>query len=335
MGASLIAIAGARGFVGGAIAKAAGRAGYGVLALPSIRVPPTDPADCESSIARWLRDNRALTDVVIASLSNTGILINATGVAAPASSDIKDLVAANSCLPVILGCLSKQAGVKRLIHLSSAAVQGWEEELDETTRYVPRTPYGNSKALGEALLLEGRQMLPEELVIYRPTSVQGRGRRMTQQLVRLAHSRFAVLCNDGDTPVPVALIENVAAAAVYLAAVSNPPSVATHPSENVTARSLMSAFGDRASVISIPRTLAGAAIAVLGFAGKRQVSAAVLATRLSQLWRGQRQIAVTLTDCGYVPPSGLDGYRELGRLVAQDLGLGPIRPTALRHNSSA
>lgn len=79
----------------------------------------------------------------------------------------------------------KAAGIKRLIHVSTAAVSGRVDEnlVDEATPCVPVSEYGTTKLKVEALLRdESRGNF--DLVIIRPTAVFGPGAKPLAKLVR-------------------------------------------------------------------------------------------------------------------------------------------------------
>ena len=259
------------------------------------------------------REARA-RDELVESLRGVDVVVNAAGLAAPECRAVPALYGANSALPGLLAGIAAEAGVRRMVHISSAAVQGRRHRLDETPRTAPVTPYGDSKARGEALLLERRLEAPPEIAVYRPTSVQGVDRGMTRQLVRLARLPAIPSCQRGQVPLPVTLIENVAAGILLVCAAQACPPIVLQPWEGLTVRSLFACFGT-GRIIGIPQALAGSALAALWTVGRLLPAVAAGGRRLELLVFGQAQDAKALVDLGFSPPSGLDGYR----LLAEEL----------------
>lgn len=266
----------------------------------------------------WVRNLRRDHEDLVAGLAGSDVIVNAAGVAEPASRDLPRLVSGNAALPAALASLARDLGVPRIVHLSTSAVQGHRPVLDETDERQPTSPYSWSKTLAEELLLENDLGTPAQVVIYRPTSVQGRDRRITGQLVALARRRILPLSRGGDVPLPVALVQNVGAAAVHLATAAAAPRIALHPWEGMTARDLLAAFGGRAARFDLPPAAARPTVALLRAAGRYSSHSLSWSTRLGLLWMGQRQDAKALVESGFVCPVGRAGYAELGRLVAAD-----------------
>ena len=70
-----------------------------------------------------------------------------------------------------------RAGIKRLVHVSTAAVVGRSDNswVDEDTVCLPVTEYGQAKMRIEEMMREGARKYGFDLVILRPTSVYGHG----------------------------------------------------------------------------------------------------------------------------------------------------------------
>ena len=86
----------------------------------------------------------------------------------------------------------------RLVHISSAAVQGRRPTLDETAEAEPFSPYSASKALGEAVVTGRRRhgVLPAHL------GARPRPRQSPAALARLCASPLASVAGSGDRPTP-------------------------------------------------------------------------------------------------------------------------------------
>lgn len=301
-----VGIAGSTGFVGGAISEALSSLGRHAAGIdvPRLRLGPGETP--RRLLEVWEKRERSRWLGLLTSMRDLDVLVNAAGLAAPNSSDVASLEGANGALPALVARAAASAGVTRFIHVSSAAVQGERDPLDEGKSHRPFSPYSRSKALGEELLLEEASELPVEVVIHRPTSVQGATRSITQRLVRLSGQRIVPLCGDGDSPLPVTLVENVAAAIVFLTTAGDPPPITLQPWEGMTARSLFELFGDEPRFLSLPP------------AGWRMAAKAAswrfpaVGRRIELLAFGQRQDAKALPAMGFEPPLfGPDAYRRL------------------------
>jgi dihydroflavonol-4-reductase len=101
---------------------------------------------------------------------------------------------------------ARKAGVRRVVHFSSAGVLGHVKEgraADETHPLDPRDAYDLTKLEGERLALEaaGRGL---EVVVIRPGWVYGPGDRRTFKLVRaVARRRFALVGRGRTLQTPV------------------------------------------------------------------------------------------------------------------------------------
>lgn len=270
---------------------------------PRLRLPSGETG--EGFLRPWPGHQTSRWGELLDDMADLDVLVNAAGIAAPESSDVEALDGANGVLPALLARASAAVGVGRLVHVSSAAVQGDRERLDEGQVYEPFSPYSRSKVLGERLLLEAGAEVPIEVVIHRPTSVQGATRSITQRLIRLAGQRVVPLCGGGHAPLPVTLVENVAAAIVFLAAAPDPPPITLQPWEGMTARSLFGAFGNEPRFVSLPPAAWRAAAKAASWRSP------AFGRRIELLGFGQRQEAKALPAMGFEPPLyGPDAYRE-------------------------
>lgn len=247
---------------------------------------------------------------------NAEVVVNAAGDPDASSHNHSKLAGANSLLPAVVALACVQAGVRRYIHISSAAVQGRLPVLDESMATDAFSDYSRSKALGELLALE---CAPEITVIYRPPSVHGADRRVTRMLTKFASSAIATVAAPGDLPSPQALGPNVGSAVAHLSLTEKiPPPVVAHPSEGLTTSSLLQLLGDKA-----PRHIpSGALRTLVGIAHLTErilPSWAANARRAEMVWFGQRQGTSWLSSSGWSPPIGPEGWRALGAQVRADL----------------
>lgn len=305
---------GGSGFIGRAVRQAAGDARVVDIAFRCHGAwrPDDRPSSC---VERWIKANPQICDRVAGQLSGVDVVINAAGSAAPGSNRSTALFDANALLPGVIATLAARAGVARMVHISSAAVQGSRSVLDESAQCAPVTAYGRSKAAGEAILTDGSVSVPGQVVLYRPTSVQAVERPITRQLVRLAGGNLLPVVGDGETPLPLCLVQNVAAGVVCSAICDRFAPVVLQPWEGVTTRLLWELFGRWPGMVSLPaRPIRWAVGALLGV-GAVAAPAGALGRRLEMLLLGQQQQAAALQASGFAAPVGLDGYRRLADQV--------------------
>lgn len=296
-----IAVVGASGFLGSKVALALRQEGHEVVAVRAPRLDASQEpgGDLEMRALVEMRDQ----------LVNVEALVNCAGIPDASEQDLALLLAANASSPAVVARASKMAGVTRLVHVSSAVVQGRRAYLDESDSTEEFSAYSLSKAEGERRV---RQEF-NRAVIYRPPSVHAEGRRVTALTSRVARSPIASVASPGSQRSPQALVENVASAIVFLATTANePPAVVIHPWEGLTAIDVMTLLGGKRPIL-IPRWLARAVCAGMEAIGRKVPGVAANARRLEMLWFGQEQAESWLTEAGWRPALGFDSWRELGR----------------------
>ncbi len=275
-----------------------------------------DPNKSIEQAARdWIHSHPEPATWFTRELSGTDALVNAAGMAEPESEDIDRLFDANAVLAAVVAQLASDAGVPRLIHISSAAVQGRRDPLDETEELEPLTAYGRSKAAGERVLLQRRVDVPAELVVYRPTSVQGPSRGLTRKLVAFTSLPVVPLPGRGTSPVPVCLAPAVGAVVVFLLGAPSPPGIVLQPSEGMTTRTLLDALGDHPRYLPVPGVLARMAVEAGYRVGRRSSRMGALSRRLDLLVNGQHQDARALASMGFTLAADAQAYQRLGEQV--------------------
>ena len=314
---SKIAVAGCSGFIGSRV-LACGRArGLHVDAITSPRFAAQEVNQVAVAAADWEGANRELFEELSRSLTGFETVVNAVGMARPGSSDSRSLHAANALQPAVLADACRRAGVRRLVHVSTAAVQGRIDPLDETPSHAPFSPYTRSKAAGERHLLEAFHGGSPEMVVYRPASVLAPERTTTRLVSRVAAAPVVAVVDGGRRPLPVALVENVAAGILFAATAPSCPPIVLQPDEGITTRGLFELFGAR-RFVSLP-----ASLAALGLGALRRSSALVTplttaARGLELLFIGQRLAPSSLTAAGFVPTAGPEAWESL----AEGVGVG-------------
>lgn len=292
-----VAVVGATGFVGVAAVAALRAAGYQVrpVTAPRLSEHSTDP----DAIRDHARSVPALAALSL-QLDGCSAVINAAGLADPGGADWSSLAGANSLLPGVIVTAAARAGVQRVLQVSSMAVQGRLRLLDDTATYDSFSLYSQSKQFGEQVLLLGMGEGSPRIVILRPGSVHGAGRRVTRTLASFARSPLCSVAGDGSAPTPQNLVQNVAAALVHLVDAPDPPAIVLQPWEGVTTASLLRELGAR-EPHHLPVGAAHAALAPLRMAGAVNPTAQAWARRLELLWFGQRQAPGYLDHIGSSP----------------------------------
>lgn len=307
-----VAVLGGTGFIGSSIVARCRSIGVPFACLSTPRISVTRGAVSDAA-ASWRRQNGDAFDGLCRALAPFDVVINAAGLATPGAAANATLFGANAVLPSVVAQAARCAGVRRLVHVSSAAVQGRLDPLDETSRVFPLSPYAAAKAEGERAVLEGAVDGPAEVVVYRPTSVHGAGRTVTRHLARIVPSLPLVPVAGDDRPSPVALVDNVAAGIVFAASIPIPRPIVLQPWEGITTRRLLELFGAR-KVVGLPPAAVGAvvALAARSVAGSPGLTGRV--RRVELVVRGQGVQAEALAAAGFHPPAGWNRWEELARI---------------------
>lgn len=292
-------VVGATGFIGSAVSDALYRRGARVrtVAAPRLRADGTDPASLLAQAADMGDERRRLE----AAFADADVVINAAGLATPGATDSPELRGANALLPLLLADAADAAGVRRFVHLSSAAVQGHRPFLDESAHVEPFSAYSRAKALGEQALAQ-RTGGSCSVATVRATSVQGPGRPTTATLARLAASPLASVAAPGTAPSPVssvsALVDFVLKVALHPGPV---PAVVLQPWEQATVSSVLEAAGGRRPA-HLPAWFCRSALrtgyALSSLAGERLHGPL---RRVEMMWFGQRQEPGWAEATGNVP----------------------------------
>ena len=113
---------GASGFVGSAIVARLNAEGISVDPIEAPRLA-TRSLDVDSIIDE-AEQLEGIIDSLAEAFAGAQVVVNAAGLAAPNMQDLPLLMGANALLPAVIAIAAQRTGVRRVIHLSSAAVQG-------------------------------------------------------------------------------------------------------------------------------------------------------------------------------------------------------------------
>ena len=294
-------VVGGSGFIGSALVAELELQGFLAVSVPAPRLAMKPNATSTEAFAQLAHNSKAVASLT-AAMIGADVVVNAAGLAAPDAATSEALFGANALLPAAMLRAAESAQVYRLIHLSSAAVQGRRTVLDETASTAPFSPYSKSKALGESVLLAGIEEMKNrdlpEVVILRATSVQGAGRPTTGRLRRLAQSPAASVAYPGDRPTVVSsvkgLVEFVARVGAHKGSV---PIIVLQPWEGLTTSSVLEVAGGK-SPRRLPKTLCRALISA-GYAfGAAVPQIRGHVRRVELMWLGQGQNAAWAKSVG-------------------------------------
>lgn len=279
-------VLGASGFVGSALVQHLTGVGQPVRGMSAPRLKINSSSDVLT-----LAGAAAVQDVrgtLRSEMADVERVVIAAGAATPDASWSAELVGANSLLPAVVALAAQDAGVRLVIHLSSAAVQGRTRVLTESRQVRPFSAYSQSKALGEQVLQSIPRRPGTDISIVRATSVQGTDRLTTISLRRIASSRLASVAGTGDQP---SAVSSVGALCQFITALGlsagRAPAIALQPWEGLSVAEVLTAAGGR-EPLHLPRALCSATVA-LGYAASRMAGGrgAGSIRRVEAMWFGQ------------------------------------------------
>lgn len=301
-------VLGASGFVGTAVVSELRARGIQVeqMAAPRLRSDASTPATL-------LAESRtAPVDELAQAFTGMDVVVNAAGLATPGGSASAELTGANALLPAVVAWAAQAADVRRVVHLSSASVQGHRRIIDESGDRAPFSAYSRAKALGEEVLellaadSSWRAASAPNVVTVRATSVQGPHRPTTLSLVKVAGSPLASVASPGTAATPVSSIQMLAwfVAEVGLHAAAVPARV-LQPWEGLSVTDVLAAAGGR-TPIKLPAGLCRAALAG-GYFLSRLLGERLHGPirRVELMWFGQAQSPGWAESVSLKPPAAV------------------------------
>lgn len=280
-------VVGAGGFVGGGIRRQLHGVGITVRAVQAPRLL-LDIDSTPEAVLSAAANSDAIAPLA-RELRGCRVVVNAAGMAAPASTATAELFGANALTPVVVALAAADASVGRYIHISSAAVQGSSPVLTDEPDGAPFSPYSASKFLAEralALIPSGRMTVTS----FRATSIHGVGRGTTTSLISFARSPFASVAGDGEQPSVVATDDELAREVIELGTSERAlPDIAVQRWAGRTVRQVMVEYGGKEPIhlpVSVCRIVVS--IARLVALGARSSRLRSRVRRLEVAWFGQR-----------------------------------------------
>lgn len=295
-------VLGASGFVGSALVRSLEARGADVTRQPAPRLQLA-PTDDPRQVIEQAKSHGDLT-ALAAALSGADIVINAAGLATPDAAANVDLYGANALLPAVIATAARAAGVTRVIHLSSAAVQGHRPTVDESLDVSPFSPYSHSKALGERAFLASDAGSGVDLLVIRATSVQGPGRPTTESFRRIARSPLASVAAPGTQPTVVSSIDGLVDFVVRVSRCTESIGpVLLQPWEGYSVEQVLRAAGGNPR--RLPRWFCQAVLGLTRAVGRVVPEVAGAGRRLEMMWLGQAQVTAHQEIFPAVAPSCL------------------------------
>lgn len=288
------AVVGGSGFIGRGIVQQLRDLKVDVRAVRAPRLH-LDPGIFEGRAVASHAEFLLETNDLSVQLRGVDVVVNAAGLATPDAAASSALYGANSLLPAVVALSALRAGVGRVVHLSSAAVQGDRAVLDSSQEVRPFSPYSHSKAVGEqsvfAASILGVGGGRTDILVIRATSVQGEGRRTTVSLRRFASSPLASVAAPGNYPSVVSSLSGLVEF-IHKVGVSKEcmPSLLLQPWEGLNVRDVLVMAGQREPVV-LPRSICRMVLQVGKTAGRLVPKVAGATRRLELLWFGQAQEA--------------------------------------------
>lgn len=291
-----IAVVGASGFVGSAVVVRLRARGAETIEVRAPRIKGTIGASAPSD---------DLVAEICELIGDATCVVNAAGMADALAADAETLDGANGLWPGLLARACLRGG-QRLVHVSSAAVQG-RRALDSSEQYAAFSPYSRSKVMGEQAALTS----PGEVCVVRPPGVHAPTRPVTRSIISLARSPLSSVAAPGTDNAPQSQLVNVADAIAFLALhEGSVPRIVHVPAEGITTYELLRAVGGRPPQ-QVPRALAAMIVSAARLTGKHNGRVAGHARRLEVLWFGQTQAPSWLTEAGWLPPAGHEGWSQM------------------------
>ncbi|MDO5751914.1 NAD(P)-dependent oxidoreductase [Arthrobacter sp.] len=317
-------VLGASGFVGSAVVAELRGRGIEVLPLAAPRLRSE-----ASNANALLEESRAGSSALgggslVEAFAAADVVVNAAGLATPGGGESAQMTGANALLPAVVAWAAHTAGVRRVVHLSSASVQGHRRVIDESSDRAPFSPYSRSKALGEEVLeLLAADSLwadsnPPSLVTIRATSVQGPSRPTTLALAKISRSPLASVASPGTAATPVS---SIAALAWFVAEAglhaSEVPSCVIQPWEGLSVSDVLAAAGGRRP-LRLPAWLCRTTLKV-GYLISRLLGERLHGPirRVELMWFGQSQSPGWAEAEGLTPTPGVHAVLEQARTNSQ------------------
>jgi nucleoside-diphosphate-sugar epimerase len=323
-----VAITGATGFVGSHLAEALRRRGDEVVCL--VR-SPEKAAALEANGCRLVKGD-LLDDASLRTLmAGAELLHHVAGAVTSVGGGDAHFARVNEEGTRRALAAAREAGVGRVVHVSSLAASGPSERgapLPDASAARPVTPYGRSKLAGEEVV----RSAGVPFTIVRPPAIYGPRDRQFLPAYDVARRGFAPVLGDGYQELSLVHVRDLADALVaagLAAAAEGRTYHAAHPAV-VTQRDLIAAIGramgrDHIRIVAVPKPIVKVILHVVGAAADLVGSDTVLRpTKAPEFFAAAWTCssAPLQADAGWTAQIGLDAgtadtarwYREQGWL---------------------
>lgn len=304
-----VLVTGATGFIGRHLVERLTNEGHHVRALVRPKTDATwfDPFGVEvvrgdlgdASAVERAAEKRRVVYHLAATTESTGLLSR------------RDVQVANIQGASNVALAAVRAGVERLVFCSSVAVYGRiakSQLIDEDTDTSPDSPYGESKVLGEQVVLSARQRSGLPVVVARISTVWGPGTTSWLGVFRsIASGRFRLIGN-GTNYHHIADVSDVVEGLLLCGSVKGAEgrTYILSGSESMQLRELVKMIGEEVGVTRFPANFPAAPLHVYRLLDRMAV--ALIGRKLPRadrlaLFLGDRTFDITRArqELGYVP----------------------------------
>ena len=272
MAAGLTLVTGARGFVGWQLTQQLVAAGRRVRATD---LPGADPAPFERIGVEFMPADLARAECLSRLFAGEIDDVFHVGAICNFSTPLAQLQPVNVDAVAHITRLALQSGVRRYIHMGSTSIYGLGggEVITENQPAKPIDAYGRSKQMGEAMVWE-RAAEGLSVVVLRPCTVYGPGCTDGAGKVFSRPSRISAIPGNGRQRLSNVRVEDVAAAALYLAghpdAIGQAYNIAddSHPTLTDALRLAAQTFGTASPRAHLPLKLLRPLARIDGWAAK-------------------------------------------------------------------
>jgi farnesol dehydrogenase len=322
-------VTGATGFLGGDLVRRLAGRGYAVRALFR---EEAKRRGLEHPAVDWVKGDLAAPASLAEGMTGAEAVVHAAAFAGAWSRDERTIFGLNVGGTRAVLDAAREAGIRKIVHVSSAGVFGpsGRETTDERNdnRSVYFTPYDRSKGLAEALVAE-RVRDGQPVVTVNPTRVYGPGpmneaNSVTLMVRRYLAGRWRLIPGDGEAVGNYVLVRDVSEGIIRALERGRVGERYILGGENISYngffRRLSEIDGRRRRMVRVPQpVLSAAAVFLVGLGrvpGVRPPVTPGLVKKFVRNWRVTS--AKAEKELGYVPTPLRQGLRETVSWLADE-----------------